>query len=173
MELWLTTVLFVRRVATLVDSIAEIRAQDTALCDVTFEQVRRRTCYTTYVRFDEIKLKFTQSINLLSSKGPKATHESHQYTIVIVHKVQTMYTICVTSCFGETVYNLRNVQFTVQYQIKVIKWLVDLWKLVKSIVLDGKLFRKLTIRLLKKLFIIRTKKFEKIENDQGPQSLSY
>jgi len=73
------------------------------------------------VRFDEIKLKFTQSINLLSSKGPKATHESHQYTIVIVHKVQTMYTICVTSCFGETVYNLRNVQFTVQYQIKVIK----------------------------------------------------
>ena len=69
--------------------------------------------------------------------------------------------------------SLRNVQFTVQYQIKVIKWLVDLWKLVKSIVLDGKLFRKLTIRLLKKLFIIRTKKFEKIENDQDPRSLSY
>ena len=47
MELRLTTVLFVRRVATLVDSIAQIRAQDAALGDVTFEQVRRRTCYTT------------------------------------------------------------------------------------------------------------------------------
>jgi len=28
------------------------------------------------VRFDEIKLKFNQSVKLLSSKGPKATHES-------------------------------------------------------------------------------------------------
>ena len=45
-------------------------------------------------RFDEIKLKFNQSINLLSSKGPKAIHESHQYTTVIVHRVQTMYRPC-------------------------------------------------------------------------------
>jgi len=66
------------------------------------------------VRFDEIKLKFTQLINLLSSKGPKATHESHQYTIVTVHRVQTMYTVCITSCIGKTVYNLRKVQLTVQ-----------------------------------------------------------
>jgi len=70
--------------------------------------------HNTGVRFDEIKSKFTQSINLLSSKGPKATHVSHQYTIVIVHKVQTMYTICVTSCFGETVYVMFNLQFNIR-----------------------------------------------------------
>jgi len=36
-----------------------------------------------------------QSVNLLSNKGPKATDKSHQYAIIIVHRVQTMYTICI------------------------------------------------------------------------------
>ena len=68
-------------------------------------------------RFEEIKLKFNQSVNLLSSKRPKATYESHQYTIVIVHRVQTMYTICIISCFGETVYNFY-VKFNLQFNIR-------------------------------------------------------
>ena len=68
------------------------------------------------VRFDEIKLKFTQLINLFSSKGPKATHESHQYTTVIVHRVQTMYRPCnmYNIMHWKKVYNLRTLQFTVQ-----------------------------------------------------------
>jgi len=51
------------------------------------------------VRFDEIKLKFNQSLKLISSKGPKATHESHQYTIVIVHRVH----------YKECIHNLRTI----------------------------------------------------------------
>ena len=62
------------------------------------------------VRFDEIKLKFNQSVKLLSSKGPKATHESHQYTIVMVHRVHYRKCIHYVSEKQFTIY----VQFTVQ-----------------------------------------------------------
>jgi len=89
-------------------------------------------------RWRRIQFQF----NLLGNKGPKATYKS-QNTIHNNYSPRQCIHYINKSCRP-----IRKIQF------KLTVILSNLRKLAKVVVLDGKLFHKLTIRLLKKLILL-------------------